>query len=234
MKKRTMAIISLLLSLTAAAVSAQTADNTFRFADANGNPVADGSTVNVTEMTDDPFGGSSFISTGLSVENTTGAEAYLSAEVSVKQLPNGSFQVCFPQECISNVNSSFTTGNGDVAAGGLLPLNSEWIPAGPGAYGTGTISFKLRVMTRSGKFPNYRYSFKAYGPEVTVNCIYADPTGINGTTCSDADAVNIYDITGKPVMLGVSGKAMPALGKGIYIYETLKDGKPYAKRKIVK
>lgn len=235
MKNRIKSIIAVLLTLTVTAAQAQTADNTFCFVDANGNTIADGSTVNVSELTEDPFGTDpSYISTGLSVKNTTGAEAYISAEVAVKSLANGSFQVCFPQECKSGITGSFTTGNGSVAAGGILPLNSEWIPAGTGMYGTSTISFKLRVMTRSGKFPNYKYTFKAYGPEVTVNCIYADPAGIEAVAGSENTTVNVYDITGKTVMTGADKAALSSLGKGMYIYETVKDGKPSARKKIMR
>ena len=101
-------------------------------------------------------------------------------------------------------------------------------------YGTSTISFKLRVMTRSGKFPNYKYTFKAYGPEVTVNCIYADPAGIDAVAGSEKTTVNVYDITGKTVMTGADKAALSSLGKGIYIYETVKDGKPSARKKIMR
>lgn len=217
-----------------AGMQAQTADNTFRFVDAKGNPVADGSTINIYELTEGYFGSSSFISTGLSVENTTGAEAYVSADVTVHKLANGSFQVCFPAECVSGITSSFTTGSGAIAANDKLPLNSEWVPAGEGQYGTSTISFKLKVMTRSGKFPSYKYTYKADGPEVTVNCIYSDPTGIGNVTGDSRTVVNVYDITGKPVMLNAGIDALQSLDRGIYVYETVKDGRRTGIRKVVK
>lgn len=234
MRKKLKFVVTVLLSVMAAGMQAQEIDNTFRFVDANGNPVANGSTINVSEITEDPFGEGFFISTGLSVENTTNAEAYLAAEVSVKSLPNGSFQVCFPQECISGVTGSFTTGNGNIAANAKKDLATEWIPAGEGQYGTATTAVKLKVMTRSGKFPNFKYAFKAYGPEVTVNCIYGDKTAISGVTADGTASFNVYDITGKTVVKGADNTVVQGLASGTYLLEAVKDGKRVGMKKVVK
>lgn len=234
MSKKMKFIIAAFLSVFAAGVQAQEIDNTFRFVDANGNPVANGSTINVSEIEEDPFGDGFYIPTGLLVENTTGAEAYISADVSVNSLPNGSFQVCFPMDCIAGVTSSFTTGNGDMAAGEKKKLATEWIPAGKGQYGTATLSVKLRVMTRSGKFPNFKYAFKADGPEVTVNFVYADPTAISGVTTDPAASFNVYDITGKTVAKDVDRNSVQSLNSGMYLLETVKDGKRVDMRKVVR
>ncbi|MBO5181731.1 MAG: T9SS type A sorting domain-containing protein [Paraprevotella sp.] len=209
-------------------------DNTFCFVDANGNTLADGSTVNATEIEVDPFEGFAMIPTGLSVKNTTGEEAYISADVIVNSLANGSFQVCFPMECRSGITSSFTTDCGSMSAGETKSLQTEWIPANADSYGKSTITFKLKVMTRSGKFPNYKYTFKADGPEVTVNCIYADPTGINEVSDATHAIVNVYDITGKTILKGADKASLATLGKGIYIYETVKGGKATNRKKIIR
>ena len=67
------------------------------------------------------------------------------------------------------------------------------------------------------------------------NTVYADPTGIDEVLTDNGDTtINVYDASGKTVMTNRPASALMSLGKGLYICETMKDGKRVAVRKIVK
>ena len=115
-----------------------------------------------------------------------------------------------------------------MGAGELRNLLSEWMPD-EGKYGTATFTIQLRTMEGNTN------TVKAYGPKITVNCVYADPTGIDGIVTGNGDTtINVYDASGKAVIINRPASALMSLGKGLYICETMKDGKRVAVRKIVK
>lgn len=231
MKRIKSLLVSALMVMGTAGAFAQV-DNTFQFVDKGGNVVADGSTCTFNAEKNQ-WTGAPEAKIGLSVKNTTDAEAYISMNVVTEKLPNGNIQVCFPDECVSEVPADFITGNGIIAANGLKPLNSEWLPE-EGKYGTAEVTLQLRVMTQTGTFPNYKYAFKANGPKIKVNLVYSDPTGI-ATLAADKDAVvNVYDLAGKAVLTNRPASALLSLGKGLYICETVKNGKRVAVKKIVR
>lgn len=231
MKRIKNLFVTALFMMVAASASAQT-DGTFQFVDKDGNVVPDGSTCTFDVKMDDDWG-MLMAKIDLFVKNTTAAEAYASLQIVTEKLPNGSVQVCFPDQCVSNVPADFITGNGAISAGSSYPLNSEWIPV-EGKYGTAELTIQLRVMEQTGSFPNFKYDLKATGPKIKVNCVYADPTGISGVTVDGDATVNVYDVSGKTIVSGRPASALGSLGKGLYICETVKDGKRIAIRKIVK
>lgn len=226
MKRIKNLFLTALFMVVAASASAQT-DGTFQFVDKDGNVVPDGSTCTFDAKMDDDWG-MIMAHIDLFVKNTTADAAYVSAQVITVQMPSGELQVCFPNECILPVPADCITNTGMMAAGEVKNLQSEWIPK-KGKYGTATFTIQLRTMDGNSK------TVKAYGPKVTVNCVYADPTGINGVLTDDSNAtINVYDATGKTVVSGRPASALGSLGRGLYICETVKDGKRVAVRKIVK
>ena len=227
MKK--MITLAAALFVGAMVVNADDIDHTFEFVDADGNVVADGSTLTLTKVVDDEFIGT-YISSGLYVKNTTNATASVAADYTLSALDNGTLQICFPTLCVAKTSTgSYTTATGDLTAGEKRNLSAEWIFS---ASGTCVMTIHLKVMKKSAEYP-YPSSVVAYGPKVTMNFVY-DPTGINSVSTDKTPTTNVYDATGKLVVAGADKSAEERLGKGLYIYETMQNGKRVDVKKVVK
>ena len=195
MKKR-IANLCLLLLCAATAAVAQT-DGTFQFVDKSGNAVADGSTITVSELTEDEFLGN-YINSGLFVKNTSGEAAVARVVYTISQIDNGSLQVCFPVTCNSKADAgTYETSSGTLQAGERHDLESEWFPT---AYGTCQATYRLEVMQQMGVFPNYSYVKTADGPTVTVLFSNPDPANVKGVTYEADAPVAVYDAQGRPVV----------------------------------
>lgn len=224
-------LVFALMTVCGGSMSAQT-DGTFQFVNADNEIVPDGSTCTFNAALDEDWG-EIMAAIDLSVKNTSDASAYVSMSVQTEALPGGHVQVCFPMECVSSIPANFTSGSAALGSGETRPLNSEWFAA-EGKYGTAVMTMQLHVMEQKGTFPNFTYTVKADGPKIKVNCIYSDPAGISGMTADRNATVNVYDLTGKTVMTNRPASAMMSLGKGLYICETMKDGKRVDVKKIVR
>lgn len=236
--KSLFAAIMLLAGVTT--VSAQV-DNTFRFVDEEGKEIPDGGTYYslaelIDKMPDFPGMVMSLEAPfDIYVENTTGETAYVSAEIITKSKASGALSVCFPSQCENNVPSKYETSTGIIAAGSKLSLNSEWLPE-KGKYGEAEFTIQLRVMnaTLNNLGMPTGYTFKANGPKITVKCLYADPTGIDDVATGGVKTYNVYNAAGRAVVTGGGAADVEALGKGLYVVETLAGGKRVATKKIVK
>lgn len=167
---------------------------TLQFVDANGNVVADGSTliINPTDVEDAP---EVEIKSGLYVKNTTEEPVYASAYVNIKSMDNGRLQCCFPGSCYAKMEvGDFTTKPEiPVAAGKTRSFEAEWFPEG---YGSCTTDFQIKIFEE--KFAPTKV-LKANGPKVTVTFIYSDPASINGVSNDGAKAVAFYNANGQQI-----------------------------------
>ncbi len=221
-------------------------DNTFRFVeDKTGNEIPDGGTYTavaekIDKMPDFPGLVVSLEAPfEISVENTTGDVAYVGAHVVTNEMSSGSLQFCFPNNCPPTVPADYTTDSGIIAAGEKKSLQSEWMPT-EGKYGTAQFTVQLRTMTVTKwntvggvQFP-VEYAFKANGPRITINCVYNDPAGINDIKATGLTTYNVYDMSGRQVVDNGTEADVQVLGKGLYVRETVIDGKRVSAKKIVK
>lgn len=207
---------------------AQTDLETFQFVDKNGNVVADGSEITVYEP--ETVNGSVQINSGLFVKNTTGKDQAVGLDLNITSMDNGQFSCCFPSNC----KDIFSAGNFvDVNTPGLFlieegeqqTLMSEWKPA---AYGKCQAVFQLKVYNvveqdiEGIKIPDVG-DFKAYGPKVTINFMYLDPTGVNGVVDnSNAKVVNRYNAAGMRINSAVRGLNIETLSNGKTIKRIVK------------
>lgn len=207
---------------------AQTDLETFQFVDKNGNVVADGSEITVYEP--ETVNGSVQINSGLFVKNTTGKDQAVGLDLNITNMDNGQFSCCFPSNC----KDIFSAGNFvDVNTPGLFlieegeqhTLNSEWKPA---AYGKCQAVFQLKVYNvveqdiEGIKIPDVG-DFKAYGPKVTINFMYLDPTGVNGVVDNaNAKVVNRYNAAGMRINSAVRGLNIETLSNGKTIKRIVK------------
>ncbi|MBO4964316.1 MAG: hypothetical protein J6C65_05190 [Prevotella sp.] len=191
-------------------------DGTFQFVDASGNVVADGSTVTFSEIEPGiPGLIADQIKFNLFVKNTLNEEAYVAARLVTEELPSGSVQFCFPEQCQNGeLPKDYTSDGGTFSANEKRALNTEWNLEN-GKYGTARFTLQILVMDRSGKFPNYSYSKKANGPKITINCIYADPAGIaDMESDKNATVISRYDSKGNKLSAPVKGLNIIRLSNG--------------------
>lgn len=188
-------------------------DQTLQFVDKDGNVVADGATWKVSEKEDVPFVGT-MISSELSVKNTSGEAVNVAVDYQVTQTSGGSFQICFPIQCLvsQGVTELKSTGAGEMAAGEVKDMETEWVvkPAFPAdaaeATGTCTATLQLKVMSAV----DASATVKAYGPKITV--VFSN----EGTT----DGIgSVEAATGKKVeaYYSLSGRRLSVPQKGLNI-----------------
>lgn len=227
MKKIKFLAMTAAVVLGVAAANAQdngTVDGTFVFLDADGNEVTDGSTVTFYVVTEETvpgvpiFGTTTEAKFDLYVKNTTGEDAAVAARIITERISNGGVQFCFPNKCQSgDLPADYTSDCRILVAGKSLSLNSEWLPV-EGSYGDALFTIQLLLVDR---IDNDNFTVKAYGPKITVHCIYADPTGIAGLEADkNATETARYD---------AGGRKLEAPQKGLNIIK-LADGKT---RKVV-
>lgn len=191
--------------LSAGNVCAQ-ADKTFSFVDANGNEVADGSTVTVYAKVIPGIPGliedevkADF---NLSVKNNTNAPATVALRVSAPIAPkSGHVQICFPGACDTHDKGMFDTESDGMQANEVRALNSEWF-FDAGKYSEETTSLTI-------------LSGKAVGPTVIFKCIYADPAGIADMESDmNAKVVSRYDVNGNKLSAPAKGLNIIKLSNG--------------------
>lgn len=227
MKIKTLLAVAL-MTVSGLNAMAQTDLETFQFVDKNGNAIADGSTLTISETEDKGQGLQ--VSTGLFVKNTTNQQQATGVEFNVSNIDNGSFSCCFPMNC----QSVGAVGNYENAAD-LFEANesrdfsSEWLPK---SYGTCKVSVQLKLynvtekeMEINGNKFTYPVpgDFKAYGPKVTLNLVYADPAGINGVQDNaGAKVVSRYNAAGMQINSAVKGLNIEKLSNGKTIKRIVK------------
>lgn len=197
---------------------AQTDLETFQFVDKNGNVVADGSvvTVNTPEKKD----GVIQISSGLYVKNTTSEEQAIGLKFSIDRLDNGAAQCCFPAVCTpgtDHVGKYEDIEPNLMEANDVKSFETEWIPV---TYGECNMTFQILVnkigsktIPGIGTLPTYD-EFKAYGPKITVNFIYLDPTSVNGVTTESVKPVAYYNLGGMQINTPQRGVNIVLLSNG--------------------
>ena len=238
---RTLFIVMALMGLHVGA-NAQV-DNTFRFVDQKTeNEIPDGGTYTaVVEKVDIIPGILSKMEAKfyIDVENTTGDVAYVSAHVVSEELAGGKLQFCFPNQCPPTVPADYISDTGTMAAGEKKGLQAEWTPV-EGQYGTARFTVQLRTMEVTKwiekgdiKLPS-EYALKANGPKLTINCIYADPAGVDDVKATGLTTYNVYDMTGRRVVENGTEADVQSLGKGLFVRETVIGGKRVSAEKIVR
>ena len=179
---------ALLLTMGVMSAWSQT-ENIFYFVDKNGNEVADGTELTITETEDDGWGGV-MMKTGLYVKSRQAGTVYGSMLYNVIEMSNGAFQVCFPENCTQTEDLGETeTPMGEVKTEDIM---AEWMPE---AYGTAKVT--LQPKTYKYNSVTKKYTFVADGPKVTLNFVYADPAGITSTEAAEKKEIGRSALDGR-------------------------------------
>ena len=194
--------------LAALAIQAQS-DFPVQFADKDGNIIADGTTLNLTDYEADAFGDVQ-IPTNLYVKNITDGEIHVGGQYNIVSISNGAFQTCFPENCIRKSSTGkFETESGALAAGALKSMQTEWFPT---AEGTAVVTyqlvtFKQNVITKD-------WNIDKEGPTVTLNFSYST-SGIGAAnTEKSVKSTAYYDLMGREVATPAHGLSVK---KTVYV-----------------
>ena len=178
-------------SIMAWPAQAQEIDESYVFIDADGNVIANGSTVirNVVEPFDEE---TECIKSGISVKNTNGSTDNVGMIYVIERIENGAYQICFPSSCnTQNEVGSYSTSSSQLM-GDVQDIQSEWLPV---ADGESIVTLTLELIAKVGFFPP-TYIHTAYGPTITVRFVKGEITpqpGIPGDVNGDSE-VNIADV----------------------------------------
>ncbi len=195
--------------------------------------VADGAVIQVSTVTDN--GLDPFISTGLGVKNTSGADVRAQIEYVVERIDNGSVTCCFATcayyKSAGRYFSPLLSKRGNVVnlpnvkSGAVRDLASEWTFADDGQC---RITFTVKVGTKNTQVTDSEGEVYDVvdGPSVTVNFVKGDATGIHAVSSKSAVKTSFYDLTGRP-------SAHPV--KGVYIRkQVLSDGTTRVRKVVLK
>ena len=187
----------LLFTTLCCSVAMMAQSQTFVFVDDDGNTVPDGTTINITAAVEeeDPETGETWLMmpTGLSVKNVSPSQAAMRLNVTIQRIDNGTFQVCFPMNCLSFTQpGDYQTPATSLPAAFVSNLLSEWLPDDCGIC---NVKLQIEVMNERGSFPNFTYTHLAYGPTVNVAFNNGDVQehiagDIDGSGIVDVDDVN--------------------------------------------
>ena len=185
--------------LAAFAVQAQS-DFPVQFADADGNIIADGTTLDLTEFEVDILGGIQMPST-LFVKNTSSNDVQIGGTYSINSISNGAFQTCFPVTCNQKTSTgTYTTDSGVLAGGALKDMQTEWFPDAEGAC---VVVYQLSTFKQNPITKVWMVDKK--GPTVTLNFTY-NPAGITAAEAEERiSRVEYYSLSGQRVQKPVRG-----------------------------
>ena len=150
------------------------ADGTFQFVDAEGNTIADGSVITVTEINEEGQ-----LVVPLYVKNMSGKQAAVSMYETIDAKPNGEWQTCAFGNCMVLSGTGYSA-KSIVAADYNTNIQTEWIPA-EGGYATWEATLQIHVfnITTKSQFGQFIEQpgdeIIGYGPKITVRFEYKDP-----------------------------------------------------------
>lgn len=191
--------------LAVMAIHAQS-DFPVQFADKDGNIIADGTTLNLTEAETDAFGDVQ-MPTGLYVKNTGSDAVEIGGVYTIVSISNGMFQSCPFGNCTASGNvGEHETTHGSLGAGELSFLASEWIPNQEGTCQVvyQLFSYKQNPITK-------KWAEDKAGPTITLNFNYGTTSISSIHDGKQVISMEYYDLSGQRVSVPV---------RGLYIVKT--------------
>lgn len=186
-------LFTLCLGLIAALATQAQNEFPLQFADKDGNIIADGSVVVLTDAIVDEAFGDVQIPAHLYVKNISDAAVEGGGFYEVTRLDNGDFQTCFPVTCTRRMEiGEWETGNGTIEAGALKDMQTEWFPTEDGICTVvyQLVTYKQNAITKA-------WAIEKAGPTITINFAYG-AAGINAIA-KTTDTVKYFNMQGQPV-----------------------------------
>lgn len=109
------------------------ANDTFQFCYQDGTVIPSGSTITADQVEEDPFFGDKMILSGIYVKNASEDYANVNLTYTINSIPNGTLQVCFPENCYTKDKpGTYDNGTGELAPGEIRSMQTEWLPTADG------------------------------------------------------------------------------------------------------
>lgn len=199
-------IFTLILAAFAALTVKAQSDFALQFADAEGNIIADGTTLILKEAETTPFGDQ--IPTNLYAKNQSASSVNGGGIYTINTIDNGSFSTCFPKNCVQKENSgSYETDHESFASNSLTFMNTEWIPD---ATGRCEVDYQLVIYTQNKL--NKKWKIDTYGPTIKLKFTY-DPEG----TLAVNSVTSVHKVLRSVEYYSLDGQRVAVPAKGIYI-----------------
>lgn len=202
-------------------------DHSIEFVTKDGTVVEDGSVLNLTEVEEDPSGDNfGMINSGLYIKNMTNGIVLCKVTNTAEYIPSGAIQFCFGGFCstypdngspipgqtvtypvenyvfVRDVMPIKTEAEAPYLGVADKDLQNEWFLE-EGKYGTARESIQIEIYVADA---SENVTFKAKGPKITVNFVYADPAGISGNTADKKlSSLTYYDLSGRKVSNPTNG-----------------------------
>lgn len=188
-------ILTLCMGLLAGlAVQAQS-DFPLQFVDKDGQIVPDGTEVDILDFEEDELFGDILMPVNLSVKNVSDEKVQGGGTFTIQTIDNGSFQTCFPTNCMRfSATGTFSTGNDAFMPGQLRNMQTEWLPTGEGVC---VVTYQLQTYRQNPN--NQKWMLDGDGPTITLNFYYGT-TGIKAIDMKMGNGVvTYYDLSGQVV-----------------------------------
>lgn len=156
------------------------------FVDEKGNELADGATVKMDKLEEDPFASElayMIPMEGIGIRNNSESVVDFDINIQLTNISNGEYVCCYGSQCLPPVNQP---GKLVIASQKIKALttkmieNTEWKPV-TGQYGTCSATYTLST-----------------GRTLNVNFVYANPSSVQSIEVAK-NIQTIYDATGKKV-----------------------------------
>lgn len=193
-------------------------NKTFSFVDKDGKEIKSGTVWTANHVEEDDFG-TTQVPSEVFVKNNTNERQGIGAFVNVKKIESGSFQICFPMNCMSGITGGMVrTEGGALNAGEVKTLASEWFPE---ADGVCDVLVKLEYYNIN-KNKWGMESFERVDdedldnpmPSITIHFVKG-ATAINGIKDGqNVEVTGIYDATGKQIQTTQKGLNIVKLSNG--------------------
>lgn len=204
----------LLFGLTSVLTAEAQDDFPLQFAYSDGTLIPDGTVLTLDDAEEDIFGDVQ-IPSGLFVKNTSESEVRGGATYVIKSIPGGTFQTCFPSNCIQQTRpGEYTTQSDAITAGELKNMQTEWFPGDK--EGTAIVTYQLLTFKQNAI--TKKWNKDKEGPTVTLTFVYGTSDGIASIQDSKGKVLgeSYMDMQGRPV-------GMPR--QGLFVRKTvLSDG----------
>ena len=204
---------TLIFSFFALAATAQEVDQTFQFVDAQGNVVADGTTITVNGIDNE---GKMIVP--LSVKNVGELKSAVSMFETIDSKPSGSWQTCAFGNCMI-LNETGYSSKSIGAADYDGSIETEWIPE-TGKYASWTATLQIQLFNIVTKTAFGRTTetvgtdIIGYGPKVTVNFVYNAESAHIGSMQAEAVPVEYYNLRGQRISGPQKGLCVVRLSNG--------------------
>ena len=203
-------IFTLCMCLLASLVIQAQNDFPLQFVDKDGNIIPDGTELDITEFEIDEIFGDILMPTNVWVKNISDETVYGGGNYIIKTISNGSFQTCFPSNCMrQSSEGTYSTGKDAFQPAQLKDMQTEWFPESDGIC---VVTYQLQTFMKLGT----NYILNGDGPTITLNYYYGT-TGIGkiNAQCSMVNGQSVYDLLGRQVQRTSSGMYIITDGKHI-------------------